>query len=40
MFMFAGGLLMMLQCQVLGVFRPPAEFDARVEVFMHGVRAR
>ncbi len=45
MFMFVGGLQMILQCQLLGIFRPSAEFDARggeivVEVFMNGVRAR
>ncbi len=36
---------MILQCQLLGIFRLPAEFDARggeiaVDVFMNRVRVR
>lgn len=42
MLLLVGGLQHLLQSQALGVFRPPAEFDARgaemvVDAFLHGV---
>ena len=45
MLLFVGGLQLILQCQVLGVFRPPKSFDADgaamvADVFLDGVRAR
>ena len=45
MLMFMGGLQMILQTQVLGVFRPPEGFDQEgaemvVDIFLAGVKAR